>query len=57
MSHLADVGVREAFTIPDVDPLKAREAATDLLRTLGVEPDEAGDQRGPWCACALPPVA
>lgn len=45
MNHLADEGIRDGFTVPDVDPIQARQAAADLLKALGVTPT---DPRDPW---------
>ncbi|MEU8122196.1 hypothetical protein AB0C21_26115 [Spirillospora sp. NPDC049024] len=43
MTHLADEGIKDEFTVPDVDPVKAREAAAELLRALGVTPADSPD--------------
>ncbi|MFI0480488.1 hypothetical protein [Actinomadura sp. 9N215] len=45
MTHLADEGIKDEFTVPDADPVKARQAAADLLRALGVTPSDPQD---PW---------
>lgn len=36
MTHLADEGIKDEFTVPDVNPVKARQAAAELLEALGV---------------------
>jgi hypothetical protein len=38
MTHLADAGIKGEFTVPEVNPFAAREAAAELLRALGVIP-------------------
>ncbi|MFC9973471.1 hypothetical protein ACFVH6_21515 [Spirillospora sp. NPDC127200] len=38
MTHLADEKIKTEFTVPEVDPIRARLAAAELLRALGVAP-------------------
>ncbi|MFI6514671.1 hypothetical protein ACIBF1_03825 [Spirillospora sp. NPDC050679] len=38
MTHLADEKNKTEFTVPEADPIRARQAAAELLRALGVVP-------------------